>query len=120
MLADSIEDGREELMCILPVPSRLMVAFRRTTLCGTLDYLPPEMIEARAHDEKVDLWSLGVLCYEFLVGKPPFEAEGNTATYRRISKIDLHFPQHVSDGAKDLITKVLTVFTESNVTVSFV
>lgn len=44
---------------------------RRTTLCGTLDYLPPEMIEGRMHDEKVDLWSLGVLCYEFLVGKPP-------------------------------------------------
>lgn len=80
---------------------------RRTTLCGTLDYLPPEMIEGRAHDEKVDLWSLGVLCYEFLVGKPPFEAEGNTATYRRISKIDLHFPSHVCDGAKDLISKLL-------------
>jgi len=84
----------------------LVVVFRRTTLCGTLDYLPPEMIEGRAHDEKVDLWSLGVLCYEFLVGKPPFEAEGNTATYRRISKIDLHFPSHMSDGAKDLISKV--------------
>jgi len=90
------------------LPSSLMVMFRRTTLCGTLDYLPPEMIEGRAHDEKVDLWSLGVLCYEFLVGKPPFEAEGNTATYRRISKIDLHFPQHVSDGAKDVITKVFS------------
>jgi len=87
-----------------------MIVFRRTTLCGTLDYLPPEMIEGRAHDEKVDLWSLGVLCYEFLVGKPPFEAEGNTATYRRISKIDLHFPPHVSDGAKDLIGKVLMIY----------
>ena len=50
---------------------------RRTTLCGTLDYLPPEMIEGKAHDKNVDLWSLGVLCYEFLVGEPPFEAEGN-------------------------------------------
>jgi len=78
------------------------------TLCGTLDYLPPEMIGGRAHDETVDLWSLGVLCYEFLVGKPPFEAEGNTATYRRISKVDLHFPSHVSDGAKDLISKVFS------------
>jgi len=89
-----------------------MDVFRRTTLCGTLDYLPPEMIEGRAHDEKVDLWSLGILCYEFLVGKPPFEAEGSTATYRRISKIDLHFPQHVTNGAKDLITKVLALFAD--------
>ena len=58
------------------------------------------------HDEKVDLWSLGVLCYEFLVGKPPFETESHTETYRRISKVDLRFPSHVSDGARDLIVKV--------------
>ena len=51
-------------------------------MCGTLDYLPPEMIEGKMHDEKVDLWSLGVLTYEFLVGKPPFEAESNNETYR--------------------------------------
>lgn len=60
---------------------------RRSTLCGTLDYLPPEMIEGRTHDEKVDLWSLGVLCYEFLVGKPPFEADTYQETYRAISKV---------------------------------
>ena len=41
---------------------------RRTTLCGTLDYLPPEMIEGKKHDQMVDVWSLGVLMYEFLVG----------------------------------------------------
>lgn len=68
-------------------------SFRRSTLCGTLDYLPPEMIEGRTHDEKVDLWSLGVLCYEFLVGKPPFEAKTHDETYRRISKV------HISDGS---------------------
>jgi len=80
---------------------------RRKTLCGTLDYLPPEMVEGAMHDEKVDLWSLGVLCYEFLCGKPPFEAAGHRETYKRISKVDLHFPSHVSDGAKDLIAKLL-------------
>ena len=58
------------------------------------------------HDEKVDLWSLGVLCYEFLVGKPPFEAEGHSETYRRITKVDLRFPDYVSEGARDLISKV--------------
>lgn len=49
--------------------------------------MPPEMIEGRTHDEKVDIWSLGVLCYEFLVGKPPFEAETYQETYRAISKV---------------------------------
>ncbi|KAG8582323.1 hypothetical protein GDO81_008010 [Engystomops pustulosus] len=65
------------------------------------------MIEGRTHDEKVDLWSLGVLCYEFLVGKPPFEAETHQETYRRISKVEYQFPSHVSEGARDLISKLL-------------
>ncbi|XP_078508141.1 aurora kinase A isoform X2 [Lissotriton helveticus] len=80
---------------------------RRSTLCGTLDYLPPEMIEGKMHDDKVDLWSLGVLCYEFLVGKPPFEADSHQETYRRISKVEYQFPSSVSDGARDLISKLL-------------
>ncbi|XP_041059638.1 aurora kinase C-like [Carcharodon carcharias] len=82
-------------------------ASRRATLCGTLDYLPPEMIEGKMHDEKVDLWSLGVLCYEFLVGHPPFEAADRQETFRRISKVDLKFPSFITEGAKDLITRLL-------------
>ncbi|NWS71412.1 AURKA kinase, partial [Crotophaga sulcirostris] len=80
---------------------------RRTTLCGTLDYLPPEMIEGRTHDEKVDIWSLGVLCYEFLVGKPPFEAQTYQETYRAISRVEFRFPPFVTEGARDLISKLL-------------
>ncbi|XP_068006080.1 aurora kinase A [Melanerpes formicivorus] len=80
---------------------------RRTTLCGTLDYLPPEMIEGRTHDENVDIWSLGVLCYEFLVGKPPFEAETYQETYRAISRVEFRFPPFVTEGARDLISKLL-------------
>eukprot|EP00958_Prasinococcus_capsulatus_P025100 scaffold4116_cov338-Prasinococcus_capsulatus_cf.AAC.5 len=41
------------------------------------------MVEGKEHDEWVDVWSLGVLCYEFLVGSPPFEASGHSETYRR-------------------------------------
>lgn len=82
-----------EYCCIKPklqfLYETICMCFRRTTLCGTLDYLPPEMIEGRTHDEKVDLWSLGVLCYEFLVGKPPFEAETYQETYRSISKASI-------------------------------
>jgi serine/threonine protein kinase len=80
---------------------------RRTTLCGTLDYLPPEMIEGKAHDNMVDVWSLGVLMYEFLVGTPPFEAQGHHETYKKISKVDLKFPAHISADARDLISKLL-------------
>ncbi|XP_052322256.1 aurora kinase B-like isoform X2 [Oncorhynchus keta] len=82
-------------------------SLRRRTMCGTLDYLPPEMIEGKIHDEKVDLWSIGVLCYECLVGNPPFETASHTDTYKRITKVDLQFPKVVSDGARDLVSKLL-------------
>lgn len=80
---------------------------RRTTMCGTLDYLAPEMLDNKKYDEKVDLWCLGVLCYEFLVGKPPFEATSATATYALIRSIALIFPTYVSVEAKDFIYKLL-------------
>ena len=80
---------------------------RRRTLCGTIDYLSPEMVEGRNHDEKVDLWSLGVLCYELLVGSPPFEDENNRETYRKIVNVELQYPDKISREAKDLISKLL-------------
>ncbi|GJP42793.1 hypothetical protein CLOM_g2324 [Closterium sp. NIES-68] len=82
---------------------------RRQTLCGTLDYLPPEMVEGASHDRMVDVWSLGVLTYEFLYGTPPFEAPNHPQTYKRIMQVDLKFPGNikVSPDAKDLIRRLL-------------
>ncbi|XP_054849219.1 aurora kinase C-like isoform X1 [Eublepharis macularius] len=82
-------------------------SLRRKTMCGTLDYLPPEMVEGKPHDEKVDLWCIGILCYEFLVGHPPFESASHSETYRRILAVDLKFPPFLSEGARDLISKLL-------------
>lgn len=76
------------------------------TLCGTLDYLPPEMVSGNSHDKSVDIWSVGVLLYEFLVGKPPFEAPTYEETYRRILNAQFIFPQHVAPLARDLISRV--------------
>ncbi|KAG6885727.1 Serine/threonine-protein kinase ark1 [Termitomyces sp. T32_za158] len=81
---------------------------RRKTLCGTLDYLPPEMVEGKEHTKEVDLWALGVLTYEFLIGNPPFEDRSSVSnTYRRIAKVDLKFPPALSAEVKDLIAKLL-------------
>ncbi|KIO25684.1 hypothetical protein M407DRAFT_75349 [Tulasnella calospora MUT 4182] len=80
---------------------------RRNTFCGTLDYLPPEMIEGKAYNEKVDHWAIGVLAYEFLCGRPPFEDKDEKATYKRIVRVRYQFPSHVSEEAKDLIGKLL-------------
>lgn len=82
---------------------------RRQTMCGTLDYLPPEMLKPGSQDnyynEKVDLWSLGVLTYEFLVGEAPFE-DTPVMTQRRIARADMNVPSFVSPEAKDLIKRV--------------
>lgn len=53
----------------------------RSTLCGTLDYLPPEMVNGDQHGSEVDLWAIGVLTYEFLKGTPPFESDYPSGEY---------------------------------------
>ena len=82
---------------------------RRNTLCGTLDYLPPEMVVGKTHDHTVDLWGLGVLCYECIVGVPPFLAKSYDETYMKIKKAQYKFPDFVSAGARNFISQLLVV-----------
>ncbi|KAI0515903.1 hypothetical protein KFK09_008571 [Dendrobium nobile] len=65
----------------------------------------------KAHDQTVDNWTLGILCYEFLYSVPPFEAEDKYDTFRRILKVDVVFPSSpfVSPEAKDLISKEVKI-----------
>lgn len=91
---------------------------KRLTICGTLDYLPPEMIESNEHDYTVDIWSLGILCYEFLVGKPPFEEIDKNSTYKRIAKVDLKIPSFLSSEATDLILRLLQKSPKKRITLA--
>ncbi|KAI8059108.1 kinase-like domain-containing protein, partial [Gongronella butleri] len=76
---------------------------RRRTFCGTLDYIPPEMIEGRPYDHRVDIWALGVLAYELAVGVPPFEHDDFNDTYQHILRVQFTFPDHLSANARDFI-----------------
>ena len=87
-------------------------------MCGTLDYLPPEMILGIAHNQSVDVWSLGVLMYEFLEGAPPFEDEKKSETYKKITSVNLKFPSHFSSEARDLITKLLVKDPQKRISLS--
>ncbi|KAH3903469.1 aurora kinase SCDLUD_001109 [Saccharomycodes ludwigii] len=80
---------------------------KRRTLCGTVDYLSPELIKSREYDEKADIWALGILTFELLCGVPPFEEETKEMTYKRIVKCDLRFPPNISSDAMDFISKIL-------------
>lgn len=80
---------------------------RRQTLCGTLDYLAPELVDRSPYDHRVDIWSLGILTFELLCGKPPFVEEEQGATLNRITAVNYVIPSYLSNDAQDLIKRLL-------------
>ena len=80
---------------------------RRKTLCGTVDYLAPEMVDDKTYDERVDAWMVGVLLFEMLVGCPPFTGAHDCETWDKILTSDVAVPSFVSANATDLIRKLL-------------
>lgn len=59
----------------------------RKTYCGTFDYAPPEILERKEYDLSVDLWCLGVLAYELMTGKMPFEHEERKIVMQKIVNV---------------------------------
>ena len=53
----------------------IYTSIQRTTFCGTLDYVSPEVIQGKNYDFSVDLWSIGVLTYELITGSAPFDTK---------------------------------------------
>jgi len=80
---------------------------RKKTLCGTPNYIAPEVLGKKGHSYEVDVWSLGCILYTLLVGKPPFETQTLKETYTRIRKNEYHVPSRVGPLAKNLIQKLL-------------
>jgi len=80
---------------------------RKKTLCGTPNYIAPEVLGKKGHSYEVDVWSLGCILYTLLVGKPPFETQTLKDTYNRIKKNEYHIPSRVGPLAKNLIQKLL-------------
>ncbi|KAK6187900.1 hypothetical protein SNE40_005825 [Patella caerulea] len=80
---------------------------RKRTLCGTPNYIAPEVLGKVGHSYEVDIWSLGCIVYTLLVGRPPFETSCLKDTYLRIKHNRYHVPSKLSIPAKNLINKML-------------
>lgn len=77
------------------------------TLCGTPDYMPPEIILNEGHDSAADYWSVGILLYEFSTGSPPFTSEYPMDVYKNILSGNVMMPAFFSPQLQDLIKKLL-------------
>ena len=80
---------------------------KRTTVCGTPIYLAPEIIKEQGHDEKVDLWCIGVLLFELTTGSVPFPGNDIETLESNILKLKIQWPKDINIDAKNLIMKIL-------------
>ncbi|KAI8826664.1 kinase-like domain-containing protein [Fimicolochytrium jonesii] len=95
---------------------------RKKTICGTPNYIAPEVLfdTQAGHSYEVDIWSLGVVMFTFIVGRPPFQTKDVKAIYKKIRENQYEFPAQlkISDSARSMIESLLQTRPELRPSVS--
>jgi len=89
---------------------------KRNTLCGTPIYLAPEIINKKGHDERVDIWCIGVLIFELVTGKTPFQGDNMHNLKQNILWLKINWPKNITFEEKDLISKILKYYPNDRLT----
>jgi len=83
---------------------------KHKNLCGTLEYMGPEVIYSGCYGHKIDIWALGILLYEMLHGKAPIRAKSVIDMAKAFSEpLEFEYRSDVSDSAKSLINSILKI-----------
>lgn len=85
-----------------------IIEYRTYTLCGTPEYIAPEVLLNKGHGKPVDWWTLGILIYEMFVGYPPFFDDEPMGVYQKILGGRIAFPKFFDKNAKLLVKRLLT------------
>ena len=88
----------------------------RYTTCGTQIYHSPEMLLKKGYDTGVDIWAIGILIFELMVGRPPFKSDAQHSMEDNIVNLRINWPNTMNLLAKNLISKLLKLEPEQRLT----
>ena len=92
--------------------------YKRNSICGTPIYLAPEMINGTGHDEKVDIWSIGVLLFELLTGDQAWAGDNVETVKYNICNLKISWPDDIDVLAADLISQILKIDPDERISLS--